>query len=251
MSTAESPSPELLRLHQAGTTLANIAFNLAQRRGETLSEDMADGLVKFQREWDQACAAFKASRVQAAARAAAQAETAQAAPAWCSYCGGAGDVHGLDGEWRGECTECPVAITRTFKNFHANLCKRFGYAHDEKGWQRDLVSLEEHIAKLVAQAAAVKVTGHEEETFAMSKFASRADRDAAMLRTIASLRAANGELAGAAIVPDGLALVPLEPTEAMRLAGAQYAECGISANAVFGWRAMLAAATPGATHEKA
>jgi hypothetical protein len=24
----------------------------------------------------------------------------------CQYCGGSGDVHGLDGEWRGECTEC-------------------------------------------------------------------------------------------------------------------------------------------------
>jgi hypothetical protein len=30
-----------------------------------------------------------------------------------------------------------------------------------------------------------------------------------------------------------------EPTEAMREAGAQYAECGISANAVFGYRAMI------------
>ena len=34
-----------------------------------------------------------------------------------------------------------------FKNFHANLCKRFGYCHDEKDWRRDQASLEEHIAK--------------------------------------------------------------------------------------------------------
>jgi hypothetical protein len=27
----------------------------------------------------------------------------------CQYCGGSGDVHGLDGEWRGECTECDAA----------------------------------------------------------------------------------------------------------------------------------------------
>ena len=34
-----------------------------------------------------------------------------------------------------------------FKNFHRSLCARFNYTHDEKFWWRDLVSLEEHIAK--------------------------------------------------------------------------------------------------------
>jgi len=29
----------------------------------------------------------------------------------CQYCNGSGDVHDLDGEWRGECTECD-AITK-------------------------------------------------------------------------------------------------------------------------------------------
>jgi hypothetical protein len=42
--------------------------------------------------------------------------------------------------------------------------------------------------------------------------------------------------------PPGWQLVPVEPTPEMREAGAQYAECGISANSVFMWRAMLAAA---------
>lgn len=37
---------------------------------------------------------------------------------------------------------CPDA----FKAFHARLCTRFGYVHDEKYWRRDLASLEEHIA---------------------------------------------------------------------------------------------------------
>lgn len=37
-----------------------------------------------------------------------------------------------------------------FKNFHRSLCARFGYVHDEKGWQRDQVSLEEHIAAEIA-----------------------------------------------------------------------------------------------------
>ncbi len=34
-----------------------------------------------------------------------------------------------------------------FKAFHKRLCERFGYVHDEKDWRRDLLSLEEHIAK--------------------------------------------------------------------------------------------------------
>lgn len=34
-----------------------------------------------------------------------------------------------------------------FKNFHRNLCERFGYGHDELDWLRDQVSLIEHIAE--------------------------------------------------------------------------------------------------------
>lgn len=34
-----------------------------------------------------------------------------------------------------------------FKNFHRQLCERFGYVHDEKDWRRDQVSLIECIAK--------------------------------------------------------------------------------------------------------
>lgn len=34
-----------------------------------------------------------------------------------------------------------------FKNFHRNLCERFGYHHDPVDWKRDQASLEEHIAK--------------------------------------------------------------------------------------------------------
>ena len=33
-----------------------------------------------------------------------------------------------------------------FKNFHRLLCERFGYGHDEVNWQRDQLSLIEHIA---------------------------------------------------------------------------------------------------------
>jgi hypothetical protein len=32
-----------------------------------------------------------------------------------------------------------------FKNFHRLLCNRFGYVHDEVHWERDLLSLIEHI----------------------------------------------------------------------------------------------------------
>jgi hypothetical protein len=34
-----------------------------------------------------------------------------------------------------------------FKNFHRLLCERFGYAHDEKDWKRDQLSLIEWIAR--------------------------------------------------------------------------------------------------------
>ena len=64
----------------------------------------------------------------------------------CEYCDGTGDVHSLDGEWRGKCNECPAAALHAFKNFHRLLCERFGYGHDEKDWQRDQVSLIEFIA---------------------------------------------------------------------------------------------------------
>jgi hypothetical protein len=41
-----------------------------------------------------------------------------------------------------------------FKNFHRSLCERFGYFHDEIGWQRDQVSLEEHIATQFSHVSA-------------------------------------------------------------------------------------------------
>ena len=55
-----------------------------------------------------------------------------------------------------------------FKNFHRSLCERFGYRHDEIDWDRDQVSLEEHISSVIntlrAQVAslldfAIGVTG--------------------------------------------------------------------------------------------
>lgn len=39
--------------------------------------------------------------------------------------------------------------TAEFKNFHRLLCERFGYGHDPLDWQRDQLSLIEHIAKAV------------------------------------------------------------------------------------------------------
>jgi|GEM_PF-4718274 len=41
-----------------------------------------------------------------------------------------------------------------FKNFHRRLCERFGYCHDEIDWQRDQVSLEEHIAAQFSHVSA-------------------------------------------------------------------------------------------------
>ena len=40
-----------------------------------------------------------------------------------------------------------LADEQQFKNFHRNLCERFGYFHDEHDWRRDQVSLIEHIAE--------------------------------------------------------------------------------------------------------
>lgn len=68
-------------------------------------------------------------------------------------------MRGLYGGWRCEsaikkCEEALAAQPATapddshsFKNFHRSLCDRFGYCHDDKDWRRDLISLEEHIAK--------------------------------------------------------------------------------------------------------
>jgi hypothetical protein len=42
--------------------------------------------------------------------------------------------------------EGALALLADFKNFHRSLCERFGYFHDDIDWQRDQVSLEEHIA---------------------------------------------------------------------------------------------------------
>jgi ribosomal protein S14 len=41
----------------------------------------------------------------------------------------------------------PRGARQDFKNFHRLLCERFGYVHDEKDWERDQLSLIEHIAK--------------------------------------------------------------------------------------------------------
>lgn len=60
--TPEAPSPELIRMHNAGQLLANCAFNLAQHAGEPVSESVAATLKQCQSEWDAACLAFKAAR---------------------------------------------------------------------------------------------------------------------------------------------------------------------------------------------
>ncbi len=44
------------------------------------------------------------------------------------------------------------ASDHAFANFHRSLCERFGYRHDPVDWQRDQVSLEEHIAKRLEAA---------------------------------------------------------------------------------------------------
>lgn len=43
-----------------------------------------------------------------------------------------------------------------FKNFHRLLCERFGYGHDDKDWQRDQLSLIEHIARSSVETKALQ-----------------------------------------------------------------------------------------------
>ncbi|WP_226501427.1 hypothetical protein [Pseudomonas sp. MWU16-30322] len=51
-------------------------------------------------------------------------------------------------------TEQKKQAEASFKNFHRSLCERFGYYHDEIDWQRDQVSLEEHIATQLSHITA-------------------------------------------------------------------------------------------------
>lgn len=47
-----------------------------------------------------------------------------------------------------------ASTTGAFKNFHRNLCERFGYVHDKNDWPRDQISLEEFIAAKLAKSEA-------------------------------------------------------------------------------------------------
>lgn len=51
-----------------------------------------------------------------------------------------------------ERADATKSATNDFKNFHRSLCNRFGYFHDETSWARDLMSLEEHIARAPERA---------------------------------------------------------------------------------------------------
>lgn len=52
---------------------------------------------------------------------------------------------------------------KAFKNFHGQLCERFGFQHDPVDWWRDQVSLEEHIAQLVKHPAPALENATEEQ----------------------------------------------------------------------------------------
>lgn len=86
-----------------------------------------------------------------------------------------------------------------------------------------------------AAQAADKDFAHELWAAAQSPFGEPVDAAVARVTALLAELRAEG-------VQAGWQLVPIEPTDAMRQAGAQYAECGISANAVYGYRAMIDAA---------
>lgn len=82
-------------------------------------------------------------------------QPAQTAEASAEHFMGAGarkqfdDLMGENAELRGKlAAQADVRDdTHRFKNFHRQLCERFGYMHDEIDWRRDQVSLIEWIAK--------------------------------------------------------------------------------------------------------
>jgi hypothetical protein len=51
------------------------------------------------------------------------------------------------GRWKEKLAE----ETEAFRNFHRRLSERFGYGHDPIHWKRDQMSLEEHIARCLAE----------------------------------------------------------------------------------------------------
>ena len=61
--------------------------------------------------------------------------------------------------WAAVEAACVPAADAEFKNFHRMLCERFDYAHDERDWKRDQVSLMEWIAKRVEAACASQMPG--------------------------------------------------------------------------------------------
>ncbi|MEB0226277.1 hypothetical protein [Pseudomonas sp. 10S4] len=69
-------------------------------------------------------------------------------------CNGSSEFGKAVGELFDVCTVETIAdlvaenerLDASFKNFHRSLCARFGYYHDDIDWQRDQVSLEEHLA---------------------------------------------------------------------------------------------------------
>lgn len=78
--------------------------------------------------------------------------------------------------------------TAAFKNFHNNLCKRFGYTHDERDWWRDLASLEEHIAGLQSIAGKLPSPPQAE---ALSGIVADVRKHAKILREVEKFRQAD------------------------------------------------------------
>lgn len=85
-----------------------------------------------------------------------------------------------------------------FKRFHRSLCVRFGYVHDEEFWWRDLVSLEEHIAKQRSAEPIGYVRGHELQGFTLGAYGDlevRHDRGAGDLAVYTSADGAEPDAA--------------------------------------------------------
>ena len=169
----------------------------------------------------------------------------------CKYCDGTGDVHGIDGEWRGRCTECNFAAQEprtqkekeqyAFEDWLASECPSGDVESVQRQWEESAEYLELQDAT-PAQPADAQPTGQSPcarhcEAPAFEGEIRRLKREATIKDSLTIRPPAP------AAVPPGYVLVPIEPTPEMVDAGdvARHSVVTQARTSVI-YRAMIAAA---------
>lgn len=97
----------------------------------------------------------------------------QPSQARCQYCDGTGDVHGIDGEWRGSCTACkpaqPSQAPEGFALVPIRATRAMEEVFEEEGWEwanllaaAEAVTLEEYEQALEGAQPSQEVLSDEE-----------------------------------------------------------------------------------------